>query len=362
MRVVQNVVLDLDLLSESGDSKGERVPNKALASLTIAMLDTKLVTNISSLKVVAAHTVPDTAWEGSAGSPSSKVTKAWDALPAPALVIIGDYLPSGSLAAARMVCKAWASHLSEVLKEAAPVMFPMLAHQMARKDGEKCVHMQSFLVLPAAYNMHLYLSFATAQMLAKGLTSPHDVCIASCVHIHLMIVLRYVSMSTTKSAAAGNNTMMTHLMREAIRCHHHSSQGSLTQMLQTVSKHAGLQAALHQQVSDSVTSWHAAINQLFVSCPFLTKLDLSKCTAVVSADDYALLTLQPSDMEAHTSDQSAAPTSSGSSASIHPCANVVINQQALPINIKHLLPILRRLPCLAALHVQLTKVCVTYTV
>ncbi|DBB06974.1 TPA: hypothetical protein ACH3X3_009624, partial [Trebouxia sp. C0006] len=286
MRVVQNVVLDL--LSESGDSKAERVPSKALASLTIAMLDTELVTKISSLKVVAAHTILDTAWEGSAGSPSSKATKAWDALPAPALVIIGEYLPSSSLAAARMVCKAWASHLSEVLKEAAPVMFPMLAQQMARKDG--------------------------------------------------------------------NNTIMTHLMREAIRCHQHSSQGSLSQMLQSVSKHAGLQAALHQQVFDSVTSWHAAINQLFVSCPFLTKLDLSKCAAVVSAEDYAILTLQPSATEAHTSDHTAAPTSSGSSASIHPCANVVINQQALPINIKHLLPMLRRLPCLAALHVQLTKI------
>lgn len=151
MRVVQNVVLDL--LSESGDSKAERVPNRALASLTIAMLDTELVSNISSLKVVAAHS----AWEGSAGSPNSKATKAWDALPAPALVLIGDCLPSGSLTSARMVCKAWASHLSEVLKDAAPVMFPMLAHQMARKDGEQCVHLQSFLVLPAAYNMHLYL-------------------------------------------------------------------------------------------------------------------------------------------------------------------------------------------------------------
>ena len=362
MRVVQNVVLDL--LSESGDSKAERVPSKALASLTIAMLDTELVTKISSLKVVAAHTILDTAWEGSAGSPSSKATKAWDALPAPALVIIGEYLPSSSLAAARMVCKAWASHLSEVLKEAAPVMFPMLAQQMARKDGEQCVHMQSFLLLPAALNMHLYLSLFTAQMLAKGLTATHDVCIASCIHAHLMIVFsrRHVSMSTNKSAAAGNNTIMTHLMREAIRCHQHSSQGSLSQMLQSVSKHAGLQAALHQQVFDSVTSWHAAINQLFVSCPFLTKLDLSKCAAVVSAEDYAILTLQPSATEAHTSDHTAAPTSSGSSASIHPCANVVINQHALPINIKHLLPMLRRLPCLAALHVQLTKVCITYTV
>lgn len=151
-------------------------------------------------------------------------------------------------------------------------------------------------------------------------------------------------------------------MREAVRCHQHSSQGSLSQMLQTMSKHAGLQAAFHQQVSDSVTSWHAAINQFFVSCPFLTKLNLCKCAAVVSAEDYATLTMQPSDTEAYTSDQSAAPTSSGSSASIHPCANVVIHQQALPINIKHLLPILRRLPCLAALHVQLTKVCVMYTV
>ncbi|DBA85851.1 hypothetical protein WJX77_011838 [Trebouxia sp. C0004] len=285
MRVVKKVVLDP--LSESGDSKAERVPNNALASLTIAMLDTELVANVSSLKVVAAHSVLDTAWEGSAGSPIPKATKAWDALPAPALVLIGGYLPSGSLAPARMVCKAWASHLSEVLKDAAPIMFPMLAHQMASKDG--------------------------------------------------------------------NNTLMTHLMREAIMCPQHSSQGSLSQMLQSVSKHAGLQAALQQQVSDSMTSWHAAINHFIVSCPFLTKLDLSKCAAVVSAEDYAILTLQPSDNEAQTSDQRAAPTPSGSSASIHPCANAVINQQALPISIKHLLPMLRRMPCLAALHVQLTK-------
>ena len=197
-------------------------------------------------------------------------------------------------------------------------------------------------------------------MLAKGWPATHDVCIASCIFAHLMMVLRrrQVSMSTIKSAPAGNNTIMTHLMREAMRCHQHSSssQGSLSQMVQSMSKHAGLQAALNQQVSDSVTSWHAAINQFFVSCPFLTKLDLSKCAAVVSAEDYAILTLQPSDTEAQTSDQSAAPTSSGSSASIHPCATVVIHQQALPINIKHLLPMLRRLPCLAALHVQLTKV------
>ena len=75
-------------------------------------------------------------------------------------------------------------------------------------------------------------------------------------------------MPTIKSAAAGNNTIMTHLMREAIRCHQHPSQGSLSQMLQSVSKHAGLQAALHQQVSDSLSSWPAAINQLFVSCLF----------------------------------------------------------------------------------------------
>lgn len=195
-------------------------------------------------------------------------------------------------------------------------------------------------------------------MLAKGLTAKHAVCIASYIHAHLMMVFRrrHVSMPTIKSASAGKNTIMTHLMREAIRCHQHSSQGSLSQMLQSVSKHAGLQAALHQQVSDSLSSWHAAINQLFVSCPFLTKLDLSKCAAVVSAEDYAILTLQPSHDEAQTSDQSAASTSSGSSASIHPCANVVMNQQALPISIKHLLPMLRQLPCLAALHVQLTKV------
>ncbi len=156
---------------------------------------------------------------------------------------------------------------------------------------------------------------------------------------------------------AGNNTIMMHLMREAIRNHQHASQGSFSQMLQSVAKHPGLQAALHQQVTDSLTSWHDGLNKLFVCCPFLTKLDLSKCAAVVSAEDYATLTLQSSSDDDIISGQGGS-SSGGSSASngLHPCASLVINQQALPISIKHLLPILRRLPCLAALHLHLTKV------
>lgn len=40
-----------------------------------------------------------------------------------------------------MVCKAWAAHLGEVIQEAAPSTFPLLAHQMARKDGEDLLPM-----------------------------------------------------------------------------------------------------------------------------------------------------------------------------------------------------------------------------
>lgn len=166
-----------------------------------------------------------------------------------------------------------------------------------------------------------------------------------------------VILSQVKVAAAGSNTIITHLMREAIRCNQHASPGSFSHMLQSVCKHPGLQAALHQQVADCLSSWHGAIDQLLVSCPFLTKLDLSKCAAVVAAEDYASLCLQPAEDEVLTSDPTvASPSGPSASSGIHPCAAVVINQQALPINIKHLLPALRQLPCLAALHVQLTKV------
>ena len=157
---------------------------------------------------------------------------------------------------------------------------------------------------------------------------------------------------------AGNNTMLMQLMREGVRCHQHESEGNISQMLRSMSKHPGLQAALHQQIADSLMSWRDGLNQLFVTCPFLTNLDLSKCAVVVSGEDYAALT-----MEAHVEDHlSTSRQTCASSAGLnadscmHPCASVVINQQALPISIKHLLPILRRLPCLAALHVQLAKV------
>ena len=146
-------------------------------------------------------------------------------------------------------------------------------------------------------------------------------------------------------------------MREGIRCRQHDIHGS---MLQTVANHAGLQAALQQQITDCLISWHESLSQLFVSSPFLTKLDLSKCAAVVSDEDYARLALQQfedADLLFYDADarQSLAAASAGSN-EMHPCALAVLNQQALPISIKALLPMLRRLPCLTSLHLQLTKV------
>lgn len=47
----------------------------------------------------------------------------WDALPAPALAVVGQQLPLKTLAAARAACKAWSIHLSEALTQTAPLVF-----------------------------------------------------------------------------------------------------------------------------------------------------------------------------------------------------------------------------------------------
>lgn len=64
-----------------------------------------------------------------------QTTGAWDCLPAPALVLIGKSLPQHDVVMLRLVCKAWAVHLGEVLTEAAPSPYPLLAHKTIRKEG-----------------------------------------------------------------------------------------------------------------------------------------------------------------------------------------------------------------------------------
>ena len=89
----------------------------------------------------------------------------------------------------------------------------------------------------------------------------------------------------------GSNTFLAHLMRDSIRSNlSHGTNGHFSQMLQGATNHAGLQAAFYQQITDSLTVWQNGINQLFVTCPFLTKLDLSRydCEPV----SYSLCTLQ----------------------------------------------------------------------
>lgn len=155
--------------------------------------------------------------------------------------------------------------------------------------------------------------------------------------------------------------MMAHMMREPIRCSQHDSQANFNQMLQSLSKHAGLQAAFKQQIANSLDAWHDSLNQFFVSCPFLTRLDLSKCAAVVPQEDYNQLALRPQkDGTEHLWSSFGESASAGvepeSIPMIHPCASAVTQQQALPISIKQLLPMLQHLPCLAVLHLCFTKV------
>ena len=154
---------------------------------------------------------------------------------------------------------------------------------------------------------------------------------------------------------------MAHIMRERIRCSQRDSQTTFNQMLQCLSKHAGLQAAFKQQVTDSLDAWHDSLNQFFVSCPFITRLDLSKCAAVVSQEDYNQLALRPQrdgteQLWSSFGGAASAKAEPESVPMLHPCAGAVTQQQALPISIKQLLPMLKRLSCLTVLHMCFTKV------
>ena len=86
---------------------------------------------------------------GSAEAKSQVTPEAWDALPAPALVQIGSSLLQHNAVMLRLVCKAWATHMSDVLTEAAPSPYPLLAHEAACNAGMKlhlaacCLHANS---------------------------------------------------------------------------------------------------------------------------------------------------------------------------------------------------------------------------
>lgn len=90
--------------------------------------------------------------------------EAWDALPAPALVRIGSSLPQHNAVMLRLVCKAWATHLGDVLTEAAPSPYPLLAHEAACNAG---MHLFACSMLPSCKQ--------TAALLKSGqLFSAHN--------------------------------------------------------------------------------------------------------------------------------------------------------------------------------------------
>lgn len=158
---------------------------------------------------------------------------------------------------------------------------------------------------------------------------------------------------------AGRNTIIAHIMRERIRCGLQNSQGDFTQMVHSLSKHPGLQAVFKQQITDGLTVWHDSLTKLFTTFPFLTRLDLSKCAAIVSDEDYTQLALLPynSTFDYWLSGEAGSVKSAADAGKVvHPCASAVTKQQPLPISIKRLLPMLERLSCLQMLHLCLTKV------
>ena len=127
-------------------------------------------------------------------------------------------------------------------------------------------------------------------------------------------------------------------MREGAKSGQKDAQQRFMQKIESLSRHTGLQAALQQQLQHSLASWHDSLNKLCHSSPFLTKLDLSHCAAIVSADDYNKL------LVVNSTQQNEA------------CAGAVMRQRALPLNIEYLLPLLQQLTCLQSTSLQLFKV------
>lgn len=138
MRLVQNTVLDP--LRENSQTDAKRLSSVAVGALAIGMSEANVSNGSAITKLAETSWVAEDSLGCSGrhtGPDSHQEAEAWDALPAPALILIGSYLPSSTLATVRLVCTTWAAHLGELLKEAAPSTFPLLAYQMACKDGEQ---------------------------------------------------------------------------------------------------------------------------------------------------------------------------------------------------------------------------------
>lgn len=137
---------------------------------------------------------------------------------------------------------------------------------------------------------------------------------------------------------AGSSPVIMQLMREGAKCGQKNNHQRFVQKLDSLNRHTGLQAALQEQLQHSLASWQDSLSKLLHACPFLTKLDLSKCAAILSADDYDKL------------------MSANSTQHTHPCAGAVMRQRHLPVNVELLLPMLQPLTCLRHISFQLCKV------
>lgn len=141
MRLLRGVVVGLSTGTDGTDAKTS--PAAAVATTILDMSIGGFPIAIRSPRCDPLAVLPKSSTAGisklqhpSASDTAQCSKAAWDALPAPALIMIGTHLPGSSLAAVRLVCKRWAAHLSESLTETVPSAFPMLAHQSSQKDGE----------------------------------------------------------------------------------------------------------------------------------------------------------------------------------------------------------------------------------
>ena len=126
----------INLLSKTCDDQKERALEVATTALTTDIPDTEAARSTASWKLEAAMRFASENAAGSLSPVSRHPAAAWQALPAPALLLIGSHMTSSCVASVRMVCKAWAAQLCEVLKEATPCPYPLLAHNVADKDGQ----------------------------------------------------------------------------------------------------------------------------------------------------------------------------------------------------------------------------------
>ena len=129
MRLLRKVVFDLF----PGSTETYAKQNLAYAAMGVPA--TSLGSNRQSLRKSAAALL-----FGSSSTQQSLEAQpqaaAWDALPAPALILVAAQLPRSSLPCIRMVCKTWAEHVTEVLTETMLAPFPSTAYEASQKDGE----------------------------------------------------------------------------------------------------------------------------------------------------------------------------------------------------------------------------------